>query len=197
MVNEYTTSELAIKLGISKQATDKKLKKAGFIPTKKVINNRETNHYHLTSEQISDLLRNCNNHQPVVSTENHINYRQPQGFQQPVYSYHQPNIQPVNPQQNSTLDPLAVLEKYEQYIIKASKYELLEDKSKEQKKDVEHWQSQYFEKKFEFERLQENFKQIELENNELLYKIQQLEIENKSLKEKLEKKASFLGLFKK
>jgi hypothetical protein len=57
--------------------------------------------------------------------------------------------------------------------------------------------SDFFELKVQFQTLQNSYKKLELENKELYGKNVQLETENKSLKEQLEKKSSFLGIFKK
>ena len=81
------------------------------------------------------------------------------------------------PQQNFTnYDIVEILEKFEGYILKAGKFELLEDKQKELKEDVANWQEKYF---------------------ELKYRNEVLEQENLVLKQQLEKKSGFLGMFRK
>lgn len=100
MVKEYKTKELSLIFGISKQATDKKLQKAGYAPTKKKIKGNDTNHYYLTDEELNELIENSDYHQPEIKTNNQIENQQPESFYKPFSGYHQPNHQPPKNQQN-------------------------------------------------------------------------------------------------
>ncbi len=71
---------------------------------------------------------------------------------------------PENSNQNTLLE---ILEKFEPYILKAGKYELLEDKQKQLDKDLDYWKEQYFSQKFQLESLQESYKKLETENQQL------------------------------
>lgn len=78
---------------------------------------------------------------------------------------------PNNPIQNShNFNLLEILEYIEPYHSKAAKYELLEDRSKELKDDVAHWQEEYFKLKYENE-------QLTFRNNEQSEKIDKLQKE--------------------
>ena len=149
MVKEYTICELSEVLNISKQATDKKIKKlelAGLKTTIRSINNRPTKIVFLSDEQLNDLINNTLNN--VVASQPEININQP-----------------VNQPEQSTNQQLHIL--LAEYAFKAGKYELLEDKSQELKNDVVHWQEEYFRLKFELELLQKNHKELEEENKKL------------------------------
>ena len=149
MVKEYTISELADILKISKQATDKKIKKlevGGLKTTIKSINNRPTKIVFLNNDQLNDLMNNTLINQLDQPHDN-----------QPYKFYQQPE-QPTNQQ---------LLELVAPWIEKASKYELLEDKQKELKEDTKYWQNKFFESQNEAKELIKLNAQLEIENQQL------------------------------
>jgi len=171
MVKEYTLSELSEILGISKQATDKKinkLQKDGLKVIKRSINNRPTKIVFLNDNQLNELINNT-----VVTMVD----------DQPEKINNQPNIQPISTTDNQLYLFISELSQ------KVGKYELLEDKSKEEKENTKHWQDKYFESQNEVKDL------IKL-NAVLDAKAKELELKNQTLEAQLQKK-SFFGLFKK
>lgn len=167
MVNEYTISELAEIFGISKQATDKKVKKlevGGLKTTIKSINNRPTKIVYLSDDELNELINNRINNQSIYqqdTTDNQLQYQQ---------------------EQPTSYDVMQLLATYAE---KSGKYDLLEDKQKELREDVKYWQNKYFEKENEIKNLIKLNANLEKENNELKAKNSQLEV-----------KRGFLGLFK-
>jgi DNA-binding MarR family transcriptional regulator len=152
MVKEYTIAKLAEILGISKQATDnkvKKLKEKGFKVEKRLVNNRPTTFIYLTDEQLSGIINNTAGNQPDQQYTNNNNQQVNNNQQQP-----------------QQIDNQLVL-----YIAdlsaKASKYEMIEDKSKEDKENTKFWQDKYFESENEVKKLIKLNTQLETENQQL------------------------------
>ena len=175
MVKEYTISELADILKISKQATNKKISKletCGLKVTMRSINNRPTKIVFLNDNQLNEMISGTIGNQLETEYSNHIN--------QPTSNHKIENNQP--PQQPETSTNYEIMQLLVKYAEKAGKYDMIEDKKKEYQQDIKYWQEQYFCKENEIKAL--------IKTNT------QLEAENQQLKEQLNKKG-FLGLFKK
>lgn len=162
MVKEYTISELADIFKISKQATDKKIKKLESCGLKTIIrsiNNRPTKIVFLSDSELDSLIQNSYSNQPNLQPEINTN----QSHQQPE--------QPTN---------YEVMQLLAQYAERSGKYDLLEDKQKELRDDIKYWQNKFFENENELKTLIKSNTQLEMTNR-------QLEKENAQLKEELQK----------
>lgn len=150
MEEKYSISELSELLGITIQAVWKKVKRFSLTMVKEVVNNRLTTLVILNEEDKIKLFSSLQVNQlsePV---------------QQPVYNeVKQQFNEPVNQQFNNQ-DYKEILQRVEQLALKAGKYELLEDKSKELKDDVKYWQDKYFEVARENERLKARVEQLDV-----------------------------------
>ena len=106
-------------------------------------------------------------------------------FQEPLSSFQEfpddfsSKFQEI-PRVSTNIDYIEMLKTVAHYAEKAGRYELLEDKSKELKSDVTHWQEEYFKMKYERDLLQERYNKL------------QEDFENYK-----NKKALFLGMFRK
>ena len=139
----YSISMLAEKFEISFQGTDKKIKKFRDkknkpLPTiKKVVDGREVTFYKITNEQLLELT-------PKGRVFNGDIEQVEQPVNKPIEQvYKQPNEQVEQLIHNQ--DYISLIKDVKELSLKAGKYELLEDKSRELKEDVKHWEGKYFE----------------------------------------------------
>lgn len=149
MVKEYTITQLSEILKISKQATDKKIKKLekdGLKSTIRSINNRPTKIVFLNDSELNNLINNTLSNQFDIQTNNH---------------QEQPYKQPEQPTENQLHFLIAELS------AKAGKYELLEDKQREYQDDKKYWQEKYFESETEVKTLIKLNTQLSIENQQL------------------------------
>lgn len=70
---------------------------------------------------------------------------------------------PVNYNNSNNFDPILILEKYENYILKAGQVLQLEDSQKRAEGDKEHWMKLFFEMKYNHESLQERYNKLQEE----------------------------------
>jgi chromosome segregation ATPase len=99
--------------------------------------------------------------------------------------------------ENQQLDVNAferIAQRIEELAKVAGKVELIQDQQRNTEKDLEHWKKEFYELQQKYNNLQNDYETLRKDSES---KINQLEQDNKILKEQLEKKSSFLGLFKK
>ena len=65
-------------------------------------------------------------------------------------------------------NPLELMKYVADLSAKAGKYELLEDKSKEQKEDTLHWQNKYHELNYKYKKISEDYEKLQNEHKKLL-----------------------------
>ena len=201
MVNDqgksYTIKELTEILNTVDNVVRKKVKKHRLTTTQEMVNSRLTTLVKLSDTELEALIKEIEFNKTTYKPENdHLG-----NSKQPVRDRSQNhNINDINA---NLLDNIESTDQYTgnrlvemlaQYAEKAGKYELLEDKSKEDKDNVKFWQDKYFESQ------NENKDLIKL-NAELTTRNEQLKSELDTFKnrpqQQPERKSGFMGLFKK
>jgi hypothetical protein len=137
----YKISELSQLLGISVQATWKKVKCRGLPTDKHWIDGRLTTLITLDKNQLAELLPRNSVNKSVEQRFNNSNKQGDNEFNNKVE------------QQVYAPEYIEMLREVKELALKAGKYELLEDRSKELKDDVNHWQEEYFKMKYQNEQL--------------------------------------------
>ena len=155
MVEKFTVAELAKELDVSTTAIYKKVDKKQFETVQEKIGSREITFILLDNDQLAKIKAEINSNKV--------------GFKQ-LNEQLETNTQKFNevksqPEQNNLTEKVIELaqtisnqfethsKQLVEYAEKAGKYELLEDKQKELKDDVSHWQEEYFKIKYEKELL--------------------------------------------
>lgn len=196
-MNRFTISEFAEELGISIPATNKKVKKLinqiqeqslelthnDFKLETEIINNYPTGIVYCNDKALGYVKANTKSIKNLMSNnlENEVINQS--------YKVKNPSLQQnVTNLQDDFLKGLIneLIESKNQvnnYAFEAGKVYYLTDNLSQSKQDAEHWKNEYF--------------KVEYQNKELQNKVNNLEKEVNKLKEQLEKKTSFLGIFRK
>lgn len=196
-MRKYKVSELASILGITEQAIRSKIKRNILPSIEESVGNRLITLIPLDDFDLDELVSQTNRNKNIYSTVGSTIERTANNISQSVAQEKNETIS--KSEENSkiavanNIDNNILMEKLAELAQKAGKYELLEDKSKEYKQDIQYWQSKFFEKENEIKELIRENEALKLEKYKTEKQLEALkaELANKNKEIKEERKRPF------